>query len=96
MKDQWRAGEGGTSAYRRILLVLLHAADLKVPVIYDAVLPMFVSESIKITYDILQFCRLFGSAPYCNQFLTNLFETFKTIQNFSGCFENGRFNRERA
>ena len=32
--------------------------------------------------------RLFGSAPYCYQVLTNLFETW---QNFSGCLESGRF-----
>ena len=52
------------------------------------VLPMFVSESIQITDDILHFCGLFGSAPYCYQVLTNLFEA---CQNFSGCIESGRF-----
>ncbi len=45
-------------AYRHILLVLLREADLKVPVIYDAVLPMFVSESIQITDDISDFSEV--------------------------------------
>ena len=40
---------------------------------------MFVSESIQITGDILHFCGLFGSAPYCYHVLTNL---FGTGQNF--------------
>ena len=43
------------------------------------VLLMFVSESIQITGDILHFCGLFGSAPYCYQILTNI---FGTGQNF--------------
>ncbi len=39
-------------AYRRALPVVLHAADLNVPGVYDLVLLMFVSESIQITDDI--------------------------------------------
>ena len=35
--------------YRHVSPVLLNAADLKVPVLYDAVLHMFVSESVQIT-----------------------------------------------
>ena len=43
--------------------------------IYDTVLFMFVSESVRITDDICSFCGFFGSAPYCSQVLTDLFET---------------------
>ena len=32
---------------------------------------------LRIDYDIWQFCWIFGSAPYCNQFWTKLLETFK-------------------
>ena len=67
----------GESAYRRVFPVLLHATDLKVPVVYDLVLRTFVSESIQITDDIWQLCGLFGSASYCNQKLWKLVETFQ-------------------
>ena len=50
MKDQSRACEKGTPAYRRVLLVVLHAADVEV--MYGAVLHMFGFESIQITDDI--------------------------------------------
>ena len=90
LKDQWRARWMSAATvldrwarYRRIWVVLLHAAGRKVPVVYALVLPMFVSESIQIVDDIWDFCRLFGSAPYCYQFLPDLFETFKSFADAS-------------
>ena len=52
LKDQWRACGRGTSAYRRVLLVVLRAADVEVSVMYGVVLRMFGSQSIQITDDI--------------------------------------------
>ena len=86
LKDQWRARWMSAAtvwtdepAYRRMWIVLLHATGRKVLVVCALVLPMFVSESIQITDDIWDFCRLFGSAPYCYHVLTNLFGTLKNL-----------------
>ena len=51
--------------------------------LYDLVLHMFVSESIQIVDDICDFCRLFGSAPYCYQVLPDLFEILKSFADAS-------------
>ena len=40
-------------------------------------------ESIQITDDIWDFFRLFGSAPYCYQFLPDLCESFKSFADAS-------------
>ena len=50
---------------------------------YGAVLLMSVSKSVQITVDIWQLFRIFRSGSYCNQVLTNLFETFKNLQDAS-------------
>ena len=52
-------------------------------VMYGAVLLMSVSESVQITAGICQFSRIFRSGSYCHQVLTNMFETFKNLQDAS-------------
>ena len=84
------------SAYRCVSPVGLHAAYRKVRAVYALMLLMFVSASIQIADDMCHFYRLFGSAPYCNQFLTNLFETFKNLSKLFRNLRNCQFNRESA
>ena len=52
-------------------------------VMYGAVLLMSLSESVQITADIRQLFIIFRSGLYCHQVLTNLFETFKNLQDAS-------------
>ena len=51
--------------------------------VYGSLLLIFVSECVQITVDILQLFRIFRSASYCYQDLTNMFETFINLQDAS-------------
>ena len=52
-------------------------------VVYGSLLLIFVSECVQITVDILQLFRIFRSASYCYQVLTNMFEAFINLQDAS-------------
>ena len=64
-------------------VVLLHAADLNVPVVYGFVLRMFVSESIMIYDSFAEFSGVLHIATSFGRSCWKLSKTVKTFQDAS-------------